>query len=223
MKNNFLNHIKWILVGIAGKFIIDVLFLTIRIEFKEFAKVSSIISSKKFIMAFWHSRLLLLSYLFKQWDGVALVSRSNDGEFIARILQRQGHETIRGSSSKGGLRALAKLIKLLKEKNRPCVIIPDGPRGPKYKVQPGIITLAKKTGYPIVPCSYSAKKIKVFKSWDRFILPYPFTKCRLQYGDPLYVPASADRAEENRIRINLEKELNRVNSKVDSYFGHVIK
>ena len=115
----------------------------------------------------------MISYIFSGWDGAILVSRSNDGEIIARILQRQGHETIRGSTAKGGLRALATLIKRLKARPRPGVIIPDGPQGPRFKVQPGVIILAKKTGYPIIPVTYSARWMKVFKSWDRFILPCP--------------------------------------------------
>jgi lysophospholipid acyltransferase (LPLAT)-like uncharacterized protein len=217
------NNFKWVLVGIIGKLMIDILFFSTKIETVDFDKVSAHFSSKKFILAFWHSRILLVGYLYKGWGGAILVSSSKDGEFIARVLQRQGHETIRGSSSRGGLRALAKQIKCLKEKVRPGVIIPDGPRGPRFKVQPGIITLAKKTGYPVVPVSYSAKKIKIFKSWDRFILPYPFTTCRLMYGDPVCVASNADKDEENRCKNRLEKELNRITRDVDSYFGHVIR
>jgi lysophospholipid acyltransferase (LPLAT)-like uncharacterized protein len=226
MKTKFreaLNNLKWILVGIIGKLIIDILFFSTKIETVEFDKVSTHFSSKKFILACWHSRILFVGYFFKGWRGAALVSSSKDGEFIARVLQKQGYETIRGSSSRGGLRALANMIKYLKEKKRPGAIIPDGPRGPRFKVQPGIITLAKKTGYPVVPVSYSAKKIKIFKSWDRFILPFPFTTCRLIYGDPVYVASDADKEEENRCKNRLEKELNRITRDVDSYFGHIIR
>lgn len=219
---DFLNYVKWMFVGVTGKLVIDILFFTTRIEIKKFNKVRSFFSSKRFILAFWHSRILLVSYLYKNLNGVVLASSSKDGEFIARILQKQGHETIRGSSSRGGLRAIAKMINLLRGKNRPGVITPDGPRGPRFKVQPGIIALAKKTGYPIIPVSYSAKKIKIFRSWDRFILPYPFTKCRLLFGKPLHVPADVGKTEENMARISLEKELNRINREVDGYFNHLI-
>ncbi|MCJ7615574.1 MAG: lysophospholipid acyltransferase family protein, partial [Desulfobacterales bacterium] len=179
-----LAEIKWEFVGILGKLLIDILFYTTRIELKGFEKVEPIINSRKFIWAVWHSRLLLPNYLSKGLEGTAMVSGSEDGEFVARILKRQGHEAIRGSTTRGGIKALSALIKKLKEKQRVSIIIPDGPQGPRFKVKLGIIILARETGYPILPFSYSAKKMKVFSSWDRFILPYPFTKCLGIYGKP---------------------------------------
>jgi lysophospholipid acyltransferase (LPLAT)-like uncharacterized protein len=151
-----------------------------------------------------------------------MVSKSKDGELAARIIQKQGHEAVRGSTKKGGLHALSILIKKIKEENKPGLIVPDGPQGPRCKVQPGIVILAKKTGYPIVPFSYSAKKIKIFASWDRFILPLPFTKCRAVYGAPIYVPQDADKNEKKKRLMLLENELNRITSDVDRYYGHNI-
>ena len=193
-----------------------------KIELRGFEKVRPIINSKKFIYAAWHSRLLLLNYLSKGSKGTAMVSGSEDGEFVVRILKKQGHEAIRGSTTKGGIKALSSLIKNLKEKQRPGLIIPDGPQGPRFKAKLGIIILARETGYPILPFSYSAKKIKVFASWDRFILPFPFTKCRAIYGVPVYVPQNADENEGEKRLILLENELNRITSDVDRYYGHNI-
>ncbi|RLC09033.1 MAG: hypothetical protein DRI57_22905 [Deltaproteobacteria bacterium] len=215
-------ELKWKLVGIFGKLFIDALCRTTEIRHSDSEKVRPVLSSKRFIFAFWHSRILLISYLFQGWDGAILVSQSDDGEVIARVLQRQGHEPIRGSSSRGGLRALARLIKCLRERDRPAVITPDGPRGPRFRVQPGIITLAKKTGYPIVPVTYGAEKRTVFGSWDRFILPHPFTKCRVIYGDPVSVPGDADKHAEERSRIQLEDELCRITVQADRSFGHEV-
>lgn len=219
-QKNRISDIKWNLLGISGKLLIDLLFNTMKIERQGFERVKPIISSGKVIFAVWHSRMLLVSYLCKGLNGTAMVSSSKDGEIAARIIQRQGHEAVRGSTKKGGLQALSRLIKKVKEKNKPCLIVPDGPQGPRSKVQPGIIILAKKTGYPIVPISYSAKKIKVFASWDRFIFPFPFTKCTAVYGDPVYIPQNADGNEEKRCLILLENELNRITSDVDRYYGH---
>jgi len=193
-----------------------------KIELRGFEKVRSIINSKKFIYAAWHSRMLLLNYLSKGLEGTAMISSSEDGEFVARILKRQGHEAIRGSTTRNGIKALSRLIKHIKEKQRPGLITPDGPQGPIFKAKLGIIMLAKETGYPIVPFSYSAKQIKVFASWDRFILPYPFTKCLGIYGNPLFVPKNADRDELKRFLIILEKELCRLTSEGDNYFKHSI-
>jgi len=202
--------------------LIDILFYTIRIELREFEKVRPIINSRKFIWAVWHSRLLLPNYLSKGLEGTAMVSGSEDGEFVARILKRQGHEAFRGSTTRGGIKALSALIKKLKEEQRVSIIIPDGPQGPRFKVKLGIIILAQETGYPILPFSYSAKKMKVFSSWDRFILPYPFTKCLGIYGKPFYVPKDADKNDLTRYRNLLEKELNCLTIEADSYFNHKI-
>lgn len=213
---------KWKAIGCFGKLFIDLLFSTTRIETEGFQAVRLLFESRKVIVAFWHSRILLISYLFKGENGLALVSRSEDGEIIARIIERQGQQAVRGSTSKGGLRALALLIKKMKKENRPTVIIPDGPRGPRFKVQPGIIMLARKTGYPILPISYSAARIKVFASWDRFILPYPFTRCRVIFGRPVAVPGDSKQGTDEVFRKRLEEEMRRITIRADRRFGHVI-
>jgi len=217
-----LAELKWKLIGIFGKLLVDLLFKTTRIETVGFEKVESIISSRRFIFAFWHSRILLVSYVYQGWNGAILVSQSRDGEFIARVLQRQGHEPIRGSTTRGGLRALSTLITCIRAQIRPAVIIPDGPQGPRFKVQPGIITLAKKTGYPIVPVSYSARNVKIFNSWDRFLLPHPFTQCRIVYGEPVRVAGDADPQTASDCRLRLEQELCRITAAADRFYGHMI-
>lgn len=221
-QNRRFKEINWRLVGILGKLLVDFIFRTGVIEIKGQKPLENLMNSRKYIMAIWHSRIMLFSYFFKGMNGSALVSRSDDGEIIARILQAQGHETVRGSTSKGGLRAMSKLIKDLKNKRRPGAIIPDGPRGPRFQVQPGVIMLAKKTGYPIIPASYSAKKIKVFSSWDRFVLPYPFTRCRMVFGKPIPVSPDADPVGLENCRKALENELNRITKSADRHFGHQI-
>lgn len=213
---------KWRTVGKLGSMLVDFIFRTCDLDFRGNKPLEPLMKSRKYIWAIWHSRILMFSYVYKGLNASILVSRSEDGEIIARILQAQGQETVRGSTSKGGLRALSRLIKTLRIDNRPGVIIPDGPRGPRFKVQPGVILLAKKTGYPIVPATYSARKMKVFSSWDRFMLPFPFTKCRMVYGRPVYVPANADQAGMEKCRKYLENELNRITFAADISFGHRI-
>ncbi|MBU2578017.1 lysophospholipid acyltransferase family protein [Patescibacteria group bacterium] len=217
-----LEELKWKLIGIFGKLLVNLLFKTTRIEAVGFEKVEPIINSRRFIFAFWHSRILLINYLYQGWNAAVLVSQSQDGEFIARVAQRQGHEPIRGSTTRGGLRALSQMIKSLKEKRRPAGIIPDGPQGPRFKVQPGIIILAKKTGFPIVPVTYSASRVKVFNSWDHFLLPFPFAQCRIVYGDPVSVPGNADPETVSACRLSLEQELCRITTTADRFYGHMI-
>jgi hypothetical protein len=214
---------RWRLVGILGKWAVDLLVGSLRIQRIGFERVRDLVASRRIIFAFWHSRILVVSHLAKGLNGVAMVSRSGDGEIIARVLQCQGQSVVRGSTGKGGLRALAQMIKLLNEADRPAGMIPDGPQGPRYRVQPGIITLAQRTGYAILPISFSARKIKVFGSWDRFVLPCPFTRCRLIYGEPVVVPRRADKTSLEASREILEKEMRRITFVHDRFFGHEIR
>ena len=218
---SILTEIKWRLIGIIGKIAVDLLFLTTRIEIHGFEEVRYLEETKRAIAAFWHSRILLISYKFKNWGAAILVSASDDGEYVARIIEKQGHLPIRGSTTRGGRRAMTRLIQYLRD-GRPGVVIPDGPQGPRFKVQPGVVLMAKKAGIPIVPITYSAKRIKVFNSWDRFILPYPFTTCRMIYGRPVYVPENADKEQEALYTVRLEEELCRITQEADSHFGHQI-
>ncbi|RLC11944.1 MAG: hypothetical protein DRH43_02985 [Deltaproteobacteria bacterium] len=217
-----LNKLKWWIIGWLGKGLVDLIFGTTRIRTVDFEKVRKQVETRKVILAFWHSRLLMVSYLAKGWGGAALVSGSKDGEIIAQVLERQGHETIRGSTTRHGAEALVRLVKILKADIRPAAVVPDGPRGPRFKVQPGIVTLAQKTGYPIVPISYSARKIKVFSSWDRFILPYPFTEACVIYGRLISVPCRLSKEKQESYRLILEEELNRITKTADRYYGHRI-
>lgn len=214
---------KWRIVGILCKGIIDLIFATSRMDVEGEETARPLLSSRRFIAAFWHSRILGLSYRYQGWNAIALVSRSKDGEIIAQTIRRQGNETIRGSSSRGGLRALSRLIKLLRRSPRPAIIIPDGPRGPRFKVHPGVVLLASKTGYPILPLTYSARRVKIFSSWDRFILPLPFNQCRIVFGSPVHVPFNAGPNTLERRRTQLEAELDRITRKADGVFGHVVR
>ncbi len=214
-----LTKLKWRLVGILGKSVIDLLFMASPVETVGHDRVADIMASKRFIAAVWHSRILLPCYLYQGWTGVAMVSRSADGEIIAQILRRQGYTPVRGSSRRGGKQALAEMIRKMEANPQPAVIIPDGPRGPRHQVQPGAITLAQKTGYPIIPITYAARRAEVFRSWDRFVLPLPGTRCRMIYGEPIMVPPVIP---QNAIEVyskRLERELNAITAGADARFG----
>lgn len=219
-KKSHATGIKWRLIGLAGKILIDFLFLFSPVEKKGYSAVARLIDTRRFIFAFWHSRILLLSYNYKRLNASIMVSNSADGEVIAQVLQRHGHKTIRGSTRKGGLRALMHQIADMRTQGRPGVVIPDGPQGPRHKVQPGVILLAQKTGCPIIPLAYSSRRRKIFNSWDRFMLPYPWTRGIITYGRPIEVPPKADAEAIGRCARQLELELNRITAQADEHFGH---
>ena len=136
-----------------------------------------------------------------------MVSASKDGGFLTGILECFTVQPVRGSSSRRGAQALLELSTWA-ERGYDLAITPDGPRGPCYVVQEGVMSLAQLTGLPIVPVSYSVNwKIRV-KSWDRFQIPLPFARCEMIYAKPIWVPREATDAEREKLRLQvLETEL----------------
>jgi lysophospholipid acyltransferase (LPLAT)-like uncharacterized protein len=166
------------------------------------------------IYCVWHNRLALcmpayFDYVKKhnQTPGMAaMVSASRDGGFLTGILECFNVQPVRGSSSRRGPQALLELTTWA-ERGYDLAITPDGPRGPVYVVQEGVMSLAQLTGLPIVPVSYFVNwKIRV-KSWDRFQIPLPFSRCEMIYEKPIFVPREATDAEREQLRLQLETEL----------------
>lgn len=161
-------------------------------------------NGKGLIYAIWHNQQLFLLYPYRGQKIAPLISKSSDGEYIARCLPHFGMIAVRGSTSKGGARALIKLIQATREGYRP-MLTPDGPRGPIYTVQPGILFLAKKTGLPIIPVGAAlSHKIKV-GSWDKMRVPLPFGKTALTYGKAVWVK---DEKDFDRAAKELQAQLN---------------
>ena len=158
------------------------------------------------IVAFWHGRMFLLPFALKNYaERVAiLISRHRDGELIARIVEKMGFKTVRGSAGrgKGGDRAFKEMVKLI-EKGYTVAITPDGPRGPREVAKPGVAKLAMKTGVPVYPLTFSANWKFNLNSWDRFLIPYPFSKCRVILGEPI-LPQNFPSEEELRKEIELK-------------------
>ncbi|SPE53584.1 conserved hypothetical protein [Verrucomicrobia bacterium] len=166
------------------------------------------------IYALWHNRLVLSMAIYDRYikkrnraSGLAaMVSASKDGAFLAAILECFKVQPVRGSSSRRGPQALLELTTWA-ERNYDLAITPDGPRGPRYQVQDGIMSLAQVTSLPIVPVSYQLSwKIPV-RSWDRFQVPLPFAVCQVVFEKPLYVPRQATDEEREALRLQLEARL----------------
>ena len=166
------------------------------------------------IYCIWHNRLALSMKLYftfgrryHQAAGLAgLVSASRDGAFLAAILERFGVLPVRGSSSRRGPQALLELTTWA-ERGYDLAITPDGPRGPRYVVQEGAMSLAQVTGLPVVPVSYHLSRKIQLKSWDRFQFPLPFALCEVTAGRVFRVPREASDEERERLRQQLEAEL----------------
>lgn len=148
------------------------------------------------IFAFWHRHQLLMAWEHRRRGVTVLVSRSRDGELIAGVLERLGYRTARGSSSRGGPAAFMELLDAVAAGGR-VAFTPDGPRGPAGSVQPGVLALAAKTGVPIVPVAWAGTRVKTLSSWDRFMIPLPFGRFEVVFGNPLPVSAVNSAAEQN--------------------------
>jgi lysophospholipid acyltransferase (LPLAT)-like uncharacterized protein len=146
------------------------------------------------IYTFWHDRIFLGTYFWQKRGIVVMTSKSFDGEYIARFIQRFGYGAIRGSSSRGGSRALVEMIKAMRS-GLPMAFTLDGPRGPKYEAKLGPVILARKTGNPIMPFVIEPLSCWHSRSWDRMHIPKPFTRALTIIGEPIYVDADASADE----------------------------
>lgn len=152
-----------------------------------------------FVGVVWHKDFLFALDFFRRRKIVVMVSQSKDGELVARALHRLGYRTVRGSSSRGGREALGELTDLVR-KGWGSAIIADGPRGPARQAKIGCVLAGRNSGAPIIPWGCHAEPSITAKNWDRTMIPKPFARITVAFGEPIYVPAGADREECEAIR-----------------------
>ena len=163
-------------------------------------------SGRQPILALWHGRILPATIYFQDRGVVAITSENFDGEWIARIMRRFGYLQARGSTSRGGRRALLQLRRDIAA-GHPAAFTVDGPRGPGYRAQPGAVWLAKATGHPVVPFHVESSPCWTLRSWDRGQVPKPWSRVVMVIGAPLEVPANADADMIEQKRVELEQRL----------------
>ncbi len=171
-----------------------------------------------YILAFWHSRFLLMPYGYPGGRMAVLSSLHRDAARIGEVLRRFGYDLARGSSTRGGDTGLLDLVR----KGRAGYdlgITPDGPRGPRRRAKPGAIAAAALTGLPIVPVTFSAAPARRLRTWDRTLLPRPFSRGLFVYGEPFFVARSASAEARERLRLALESELDRITDVADRETG----
>jgi hypothetical protein len=196
---------RWLIA--LGFRLLKILALTLRYEIEDRANVLGKPVEGNYIAALWHNRLLLISVVLKKYfpqrPGAGLISASRDGDLIADVTKRFGFDVVRGSSSRMGASALRELGEVLAS-GRDVLITPDGPRGPVYELGPGIIYLAQKTGAPVVPVNLEYSSCWRVKSWDRFIIPKPFSKVRCVIGAPQQIRSTSTDEEFEQERLRLQ-------------------
>lgn len=160
------------------------------------------------VVPIWHDELFTLIHVRKNLKLVTVVSQSRDGEHLARLLESLHIKTARGSSSRGGIGALLKAARLMRDEGRSCVITVDGPKGPRHVAKQGAIILAHRARALLVPVRLFPERAIVFRSWDRFQLPVPFSKVHIVFGEPysLYAQELDEKCLEAE-RLELERRL----------------
>lgn len=181
-------------------------------------------ADKTCIVAFWHGRLLMMPYGWRRPSTFhMLISSHRDGELIANTVNHLGISWIKGSTAKGGrekggAQALRTIVKALKA-GEFVGVTPDGPRGPRMRASEGIVNMARLANVPILPLTYGVRAGKLLRTWDRFLLPMPFSKGVLLWGSPIIVPRDAEPEQLAGVRRQLETELNAMTADVDRMTG----
>ncbi len=194
------------LLAAIGSRLMRALLVTLRFRFTDRSRVMAKSPDKPLLWAFWHNRLFVMPYLFERYfpgrPGAALTSASKDGEILAAFVRCFGIRPIRGSSSRGGARALVEMKRAIRD-GYVMAITPDGPRGPLYHMNPGLVKLAQITGGFVLPVHVRYSRFWQLKSWDGFMIPKPFATVEIVFDTLHEVPPTADDAafEKERVRI----------------------
>ncbi len=187
---------------------------TLRVEWDDRAGLAAGKFSGPVIFCLWHNRLALCMCVWRNYvrrhspqNGLAaLISASKDGALLACTLEQFGVQPVRGSSSRRGPQALLELTSWL-ERGYNLAITPDGPRGPRYVVQPGVAALGMVTGAAVIPVAYRASRKFTLRSWDQFQIPMPFARCEITLGESIYFPRATSDEERESLRKRLEEAL----------------
>jgi lysophospholipid acyltransferase (LPLAT)-like uncharacterized protein len=183
------------LADLAFYALINLIGCTIKFEVKGWENHEQILRDGHLpIYVFWHERIFLTTYWWRKRRIVVLTSKSFDGEYIARFIQRFGYGAVRGSSTRGGVGAIVEMVRLMRNGCTTAFTI-DGPKGPPRLVKPGAVLLAKKSGHPICPVTMALERRWIAPTWDSFQVPKPFSRACVFVAPPIYVPADADEAE----------------------------
>ena len=202
-----LKRLQVALIAGLGYPLINALGHTLRWRIEGLQHYDAIVASgRQPVMAFWHGRILPATFYFRRRGIVVITSENFDGEWIARIIERFGYGTARGSTTRGGPRAMAQLVRAMKA-GKPAGFTLDGPRGPARVAQPGAVWLAGATGNPILPFHLEAANAWTLGSWDQTQIPKPMTTVSLVVGEPIEVTSDATDEDREATRQALEQAL----------------
>ncbi|MFZ1291934.1 MAG: lysophospholipid acyltransferase family protein [Melioribacteraceae bacterium] len=164
------------------------------------------LNNQNYVLAFWHGKMISPWYLFRNTNSSTIISTSKDGSILTNLLEKWNYDVQRGSSSKGGKEVLENLVESA-QNGKNILITPDGPKGPIYKMKAGAVIVAKKSEIPIVLIAILNMKKMILKSWDKFEIPWFFSKVKIKYSEPYFVNKDLTYEETDKMINYLESEL----------------
>lgn len=203
-----MSELRFESAGVLGTGIVAGLFMTTRVQrvaeehylrFRE--------AGQPIMFVFWHGQLLPLIHYHRHQGIVVLVSEHDDGEYVTRVIRRNGFGTVRGSSTRGGGKGLKGLVRAARQ-GRDLAVTPDGPTGPPGVFKPGALAAAQMAGLPVVPISVTASAGWRFRSWDEFLVPRPMSSIRIEYLEPRIISRDADREDLERLANEIGTAMN---------------
>ncbi len=215
--------LRWLKLSVAPRIaapILKLLARSWRVEHLGFSSINEITNERRMV-AVWHGRLLITACILRFHNIHVMVSDHDDGELITRIVERMGFKAVRGSSTRGGVKAALGSVEAIRD-GKTGGMLPDGPKGPRHKAKLGTVWLAREADAAIVPVSGSCDRGWQFvKSWDRFLIPKPFAKVVFNIGKPLVVIEDSNDAIKRANRL-LETTLNKLELECDEHFNRSI-
>ena len=216
-KYSFKDRVLIHMADLAFYFLIRFLGATAKFEIEGWENHEAVTDNGKLpIYVFWHERIMMTTYWWRNRKIVVLTSQSRDGEYIARFIQRFGYGAVRGSSTRGAVGAVLQMAKLMRAGCTVCFVL-DGPRGPRRIAKTGPALLAKRAGHPILPVTMALKKHWTLPTWDRFQVPKPFTRAKVFVAPPIYVGANADDDELERKRCEMQCVLDDLTERAEEW------
>jgi lysophospholipid acyltransferase (LPLAT)-like uncharacterized protein len=222
LRKKLLYRLSLVLGPPLFRLLAGLLFATCRITWigrEHLAKLDR--ENQPLVVAFWHYGVFMILSLARaqrrKW--VAMVSASKDGEYVARIVESYGFETVRGSRNRGGIGALKGMVKAVRDRGLSAAIVADGSQGPPLAAQPGAVLLAGHSGAPVLPVGWGADRYWSFRSWDRTVLPKPFARVAVVVGEPLVVPGGLTSEGLEEYRLELDRRLRAIYRRSWAEFG----
>ncbi len=218
MMKDMWKDLRWRFIGMTGRFILRWWAKSAHVHTvgkKNLEKLRA--ENKPVIVLVWHGRIFLVPYLFRKRGSIPLISPSQDGEIIARVVEGWGYRTLRGSGSHTMVQSWKQLIQSL-NRGGEVLMVPDGPKGPARKLKYGSLRLAQKTGAFLIPFTFSTGKKIIMNSWDSFMMFYPFQKVVAIFGRPFRIDPELNELELTKERLRVERIMNDLERKADFFF-----